>query len=102
VLLHERLLVERRPHLRREDEALVGDVQGLRGAHWVDEWHGPGLARRLLGMLIDRSRASGFQRMEGHVLATNVDMLNLAKRLGFAELASSEGPTVRLVRRHLA
>jgi len=68
----------------------------------VDEWHGLGLARRLLEMLIDRARASGFQRMEGHVLATNVGMLSLAKRLGFAEMGSSEGPTVRLVRRDLA
>ncbi|HUC33679.1 MAG TPA: GNAT family N-acetyltransferase, partial [Ilumatobacteraceae bacterium] len=60
-----------------------------------------GLARRLLEMLIDRARASGFQRMEGHVLATNVPMLSLAQRLGFTESASAEGPTVRLVRRPL-
>ena len=67
----------------------------------VDEWHGLGLARRLLEMLIDRARASGFQRMEGHVLATNVPMLSLAQRLGFTESASAEGPIVRLVRRPL-
>ena len=67
----------------------------------VDEWHGLGLARRLLEMLIDSARAAGFQRMEGYVLATNVGMLSLAKRLGFTESASSEGPTVRRVCRDL-
>ena len=68
----------------------------------VDAWHGVGLARRLLETLIDEARAAGFRRMEGHVLATNVPMLNLAKRLGFTESASSEGPTVRLVHRDLS
>jgi GNAT superfamily N-acetyltransferase len=67
----------------------------------VDEWHGLGLARRLIELLIDRARAAGFRRMEGYVLATNVGMLSLAKGLGFAESASSEGPAVRLVRRDL-
>ena len=67
----------------------------------VDEWHGLGLARRLLGTLIDRARASGFQRMEGYILATNQPMMGLAKRLGFAEEPSPEGPAVRLVRRDL-
>jgi len=67
----------------------------------VDEWHGLGLARPLLETLMRIARARGFQRMEGYVLATNTRMLGLAKRLGFAEMASSEGPTVRLVRRDL-
>ena len=96
--------------------AVVGDGRIVGGARYValeasgdcefavaivDEWHGLGLARRLLEMLIDRARGSGLRRMEGHVLATNVPMLTLAQRLGFAESASSEGPTVRLVRRDL-
>jgi RimJ/RimL family protein N-acetyltransferase len=67
----------------------------------VDEWHGLGLARPLLEMLIRSARARGFQRMEGYILATNTRMLGLAKRLGFAEMPSSEGPTVRMVRRDL-
>jgi len=50
---------------------------------------------------MQRARARGFERMEGHVLATNTRMLALARRLGFAEMASSEGPTVRMVRRDL-
>jgi acetyltransferase len=67
----------------------------------VDDWTGRGLARRLLELLMDDARVRGFQRMEGFVLTTNAGMLALAKRLGFVESASSEGPTVRLVRRDL-
>lgn len=67
----------------------------------VDGWQGCGLARRLLEMLMQHARAAGFQRMEGHVLATNAPMLGLAKRLGFTESTSDEGPTVRMVRRDL-
>jgi GNAT superfamily N-acetyltransferase len=67
----------------------------------VDEWHGLGLARRLLETLIESARTRGFERMEGYILATNARMLGLAKRLGFAEMASPEGPTVRMVRRDL-
>lgn len=63
----------------------------------VDEWQGFGLARRMLEMLMRHARANGFQRMEGYVLAKNASMLGLARRLGFTETASSEGPTVRTV-----
>ena len=67
----------------------------------VDEWHGLGLARQLLETLMQSARARGFERMEGYILATNTRMLALAKRIGFAEMESSEGPTVRMVRRDL-
>jgi RimJ/RimL family protein N-acetyltransferase len=67
----------------------------------VDEWHGLGLARQLLETLMRTAHARGFQRMEGYILATNTRMLGLAKRLGIAEMESSEGPTVRMVRRDL-
>ena len=67
----------------------------------VDEWHRQGLARLLLEMLIQAARARGFTRMEGYILATNVKMLGLAKRLGFTPMKSPEGPTVCLVRRDL-
>ena len=68
----------------------------------TDEWQGQGLARLLLETLMRAARARGFERMEGYILATNSRMLGLAKRLGFAEVTSSEGPTVRLMRRNLA
>lgn len=64
----------------------------------IDGWHGCGLARRMLETLIAHARADGFARMEGYVLATNAAMLGLAKRLGFTESPSDEGPTVRMVR----
>jgi GNAT superfamily N-acetyltransferase len=67
----------------------------------VDEWHGLGLARRLLETLMQTARARGFARMEGYILATNTRMLGLAKRLGFVSVRSPEGPTVSLVRRNL-
>jgi acetyltransferase len=67
----------------------------------VDAWHGFGLARRLLEILIQCAREGGFERMEGYVLATNMRMLALARRLGFVETASTEGPAVRTVRRDL-
>ncbi len=67
----------------------------------VDQWHGLGLARQLLEALMRTARARGLERMEGYILATNTPMLGLAKRLGFAEMESPEGPTVRMVRRDL-
>jgi len=67
----------------------------------VDAWHGLGLARRLLEILIQCARERGFERMEGYVFATNARMLDLARRLGFMEMASTEGPAVRTVRRDL-
>ena len=67
----------------------------------IDEWHGLGVARHLLEALMRAARAQGFERMEGFILATNARMLGLAKRLGFVDVESSEGPTVRMVRRDL-
>jgi GNAT superfamily N-acetyltransferase len=67
----------------------------------VDDWHGYGIARRLLELLMRTARTRGFARMEGYVLASNGPMLGLAERLGFRRGPSSEGPNVCLVRRDL-
>lgn len=67
----------------------------------IDEWHRRGLACLLLETLMRAARARGFAHMEGYVLATHAAMLSLVKRLGFATIASPEGPTVCLVRRDL-
>jgi GNAT superfamily N-acetyltransferase len=64
----------------------------------VDDWQGQGLARQLLETLMRVARARGFERMEGYILASNARMLGLAKRLGFAEVESPEGPGICLVR----
>src|SRR4051794_11972154 len=61
-------------------------------------WQGRGLARPLLTQLMYAARERSFAHMEGYILAGNARMLGLAKRLGFTEVQSSEGPTVRMVR----
>lgn len=48
----------------------------------VDDWHGLGLASRLLSALIDTARRRGYQSMEGYVLSSNTAMRRLARRLG--------------------
>ena len=68
----------------------------------ADEWHRRGLARRLLEALLQCARARGFEHMEGYILATNTDMLGLARRLGFTAVENPADPSVRLVRRDLA
>jgi acetyltransferase len=68
----------------------------------VDDWHGRGLARQLLELLMRAARERGFTHMEGNILASNAPMLGLAGSLGFSHHASPEGPTVCLVRRELA
>jgi acetyltransferase len=67
----------------------------------LDEWQGRGLARFLLETLIGAARARGFARMEGYILASNLAMLRLAKRLGFEKLKSEQGPDVCFVRKDL-
>jgi acetyltransferase len=56
----------------------------------------------MLSALIRDARARRLRRMEGYVLASNRAMLALARRLGFEERASEEGPSVRLVTLDLA
>lgn len=68
----------------------------------ADAWHGLGLARQLLEALMRAARARGFERMEGYILASNARMLGLAKRLGFEEVDSTQGPSVRMVRCELS
>ena len=67
----------------------------------VDAWQGLGLARSMLETLIRVAGDRGFARMEGYILASNVAMLLLAARLGFARTESPEGPSICLVRRDL-
>ena len=67
----------------------------------IDDWQGLGLASHLLGTLVQTACTYGFERMEGYILATNTRMLNLAKKFGFVEIPSPEGPTVRLIQKNL-
>jgi GNAT superfamily N-acetyltransferase len=63
----------------------------------ADDWHGLGLARRLMETLIEIARARGVQRMEGFVLPANSSMRGLAARLGFADAQCPEDRTLRVV-----
>lgn len=68
----------------------------------ADDWHGLGLASRLLGILIAHARAQGLRCMEGYVLALNMPMRRLAQRLGFTDRPCPDDATTRLVRLALA
>jgi GNAT superfamily N-acetyltransferase len=82
--------------------AAAGSTQCEFAIAVTDEWHGLGLARRLLEALMRSAREHGFERMEGYILATNARMLGLAKRLGFVTVESPDDPSVRRVRCDLA
>jgi len=49
----------------------------------ADDWQGKGLARRLMGTLIDTARAAGLRYMHGDFLAENTRMLAFVASLGF-------------------
>ena len=68
----------------------------------VDDWHGLGLARRLLEILIAQATARGLRCMEGYVLAANTPMRRLARRLGFVDRQCDDDATLRVVRLDLA
>jgi len=67
----------------------------------ADAWQGKGIATRLLTLLMEAARARGFRLMEGEVLAENVPMLNLVKRLGFGVQPIADAPSVYAVNRAL-
>ena len=68
----------------------------------ADDWHGLGLAGRLLEILIASATARGLRCMEGYVLAVNTPMRRLAKRLGFGDRQCPEDATLRRVSMSLA
>jgi len=63
----------------------------------ADDWHGLGLAGRLLQILIASARERGLRRMEGYVLAMNTPMRRLARRLGFVDRPCPDDPTLRVM-----
>ena len=62
----------------------------------ADRWQGRGIATRLLRHLIDVATERRFERMDGIVLCENVNMLALARELGFRERRVEDDP--KLVR----
>ena len=55
----------------------------------ADAWQGKGLGRRLLERLVDAARKAGYEALYGHILEANRDMLDLARKLGFAAAGRS-------------
>ena len=68
----------------------------------IDGWHGLGLARRLMEILIPTARAAGYRTMVGYVLASNTAMRGLAHRLGFKDTMCPDDGTLRVVSLDLA
>jgi RimJ/RimL family protein N-acetyltransferase len=68
----------------------------------ADDWHGLGLAGRLLELLIANARERGLRCMEGQILAVNTPMRWLAKRLGFSDRQCPDDAALRLVSLRLA
>jgi RimJ/RimL family protein N-acetyltransferase len=68
----------------------------------ADDWHGLGLAGRLLEILIASARERGLKCMEGEIFAVNTPMRRLAKRLGFSDRQCPDDAALRLVSLSLA
>jgi acetyltransferase len=60
-----------------------------------DEWQRRGIAHRLMGQLMEAARHRDLEIMEGDVLASNHEMLELAKTLGFTVTPSADDPNIR-------
>ena len=61
----------------------------------ADDWHGRGLARRLMGALIDCARSNGLVAINGDILAENSNMLRFVTGLGFTLNAHPDDPGLR-------
>jgi GNAT superfamily N-acetyltransferase len=67
----------------------------------AEDWRGTGLGAQLLASLVRRARRDGYTTMEGSVIADNVPMLTLARKLKFTVHAVPEDTTVVRVQRKL-
>ena len=61
----------------------------------ADDWQGKGLARRLMGTLIDTARSAGLRYMHGDFLAENSRMLAFVASLGFVLSTHPEDPGLK-------
>ncbi|WP_019603286.1 bifunctional acetate--CoA ligase family protein/GNAT family N-acetyltransferase [Teredinibacter turnerae] len=67
----------------------------------ADNWQGKGIATKLMQALIDYAGHRGLTRMQGEILADNVPMQELAKKLGFSLQLSREDKTIVIGNRPL-
>lgn len=61
----------------------------------ADDWQGKGLARRLMGVIIDTASARGVKYMNGDFLAENRRMLQFVTSLGFVLSAHPDDPGLK-------
>lgn len=62
-----------------------------------DPWQGRGIGRQLMQALMAEAARAGHPRIEGRVLATNGNMLDFVRGLGFAVADDPDDPKVRRV-----
>ena len=67
----------------------------------AEDWRGTGLATELMKTLLRRAPDDGYTTMEGSVIAANMPMLALARKLGFEVQRMPDDATVVLVTRAL-
>ena len=63
----------------------------------ADDWQRQGIAHRLMQPLIQTARSHALQTMEGEVLASNHEMLNLVAKLGFSIKPGEEDSSTKHV-----
>ncbi|GAB1393217.1 GNAT family N-acetyltransferase [Rhodocyclaceae bacterium] len=61
----------------------------------ADDWQGKGLARRLMGVIIDTARSRGIKYMNGDFLAENRRMIQFVTSLGFVLAPHPEDPGLK-------
>lgn len=65
----------------------------------AEDWRGIDLATKLLASLVRRARRDSYEKMEGLVIAENIAMLALARKLNFkAEPVPGDATVVRVQR----
>jgi acetyltransferase len=64
----------------------------------ADEWHGRGVARALMGRLVDAARAAGVRELYGDVLDDNRCMQAFMRGHGFEVDPFAHGETLRMTR----
>ena len=57
----------------------------------ADPWQGKGLGEKLIERVIEIARDNGVKMLYGEVLATNLPMLGLVKKMGFSIKDFDEG-----------
>ncbi len=67
----------------------------------ADDWHGRGIATKLMRLLTTAAAMAGFATLEGLVLRENHGMLELCRKLGFAHAGDSGDPSVVRVEKEL-